>query len=1081
MRYLVLGTTALSGDRPLPGPRLRALLAALALRPGRPVTARALIAAVWWDEQPPADAAGALQALVSRLRRAIGRDAIGSGPAGYVLHAGPHDVDLHVFERLAQEAGAALAAGDPRDAAARLDEALALWRGPALADLADRTVAAGPEASRLTALQRRADAHLALGRAADVLPQLEELVAEHPLNEPFRALLIRALAAVGRGADALAAYEGARRVLADRLGADPGPELRALHARLLDTTAPAQPAQPAPVGRPGPPARGNLRARLTSFVGREEDLRAIRDDLARHRLVTLVGAGGAGKTRLAEQAGAALADRYPDGVWVAELAPVERPAGVPRAVLNAVGRGDTTVFAASAGPADPTARLLEHCAHRSMLLVLDNCEHVVDAAAGTAETLLAHCPGVTVLATSREPLAVPGEAVRPVEPLPPPTAHRLFAERAATVRPGFDPAADPRAVAEICRRLDGLPLAIELAAARLRLLTPRQIADRLDDRFRLLTSGHRTVLPRQQTLRAVVDWSWDLLGDAERTVLRRMSVFAGGCTLAAAEAVCADDGGPIGRGRVLGLLGSLVDKSLVVADPADGGDGMRYRFLETVHEYAVERAAEHPADHAASAARHTAHVAELVATAAPMLHTGDQLRWLERLENELDNVRAALERLVAAGDEDTALAVATGLGWFWWLRNYRDESAGWIRRIAALGELPSDRGDPKFWPRMDLRLLLFFVTSDQLGMADIEREDVAEVARRITEAYREPGPHSARFPGLLWPFAGYLSGGMGGLRGLTDEVVANCRTHGGDWELACALMFRTHTLMDTPGGLAGVDDWAELAELAERTGDRWVRAQVHGARAELEMFRGRYPQARADFEASVRLCDELGASSEIPFLVARMAELAVREGDDAAAGPLLVRAEQEADHYGIWDVRTYIRYLQGTVALRAGDVRGARRLCDLTRQEARLGTPPPMLSLMVGRLEASVTEQEGDPRAALAAAAVELRAGLRIECPEAVLAAFVEEIARLLAGLAEPASAARLLGLADTLRGELPRSVPEEYDAGRARDAARSALGAAGYAAAHDDGRRLTPAGAADLVDAALRRIPAAPDPVSGS
>ncbi|WP_179199014.1 AfsR/SARP family transcriptional regulator, partial [Streptomyces alboverticillatus] len=578
MRYGILGSTQVHTDDgnpvPLGGARLRGLLAALALHPGRVLGVQALIDEIW-DGEPPADATGALQALVGRLRRAVGHATVASADGGYRLCAEPDDVDLHRFERLADEGERALADADPAKAAALLDDALALWRGPALADLPARTAtAARCAARRLAARRGRLAADVALGNAAAALPALAELCDAHPLDEPLQALRLRALRAAGRPAQALAAYADLARTLADRLGTDPGPELRALHSELL--AAPAEPAgstgheaqagtgeaggratgrapdgpyagTAAPSAAPDAavPPPGNLRARLTSFVGREDDLALIREDLGRHRLVTLLGPGGAGKTRLSQEAAeaaAAAGERWPDGVWFAELAPVDDPETVPEAVLTTLGARETVVrgttaeglrAATDATALDPLGRLAEHCARRRMLLVLDNCEHVVGAAARLAETLLAHCPGVAVLATSREPLAVPGELVRPVEPLPDPVALRLLADRGAAARPGFRVEDDPAASAEICRRLDGLPLAIELAAARLRLLTPRGLADRLDDRFRLLTSGSRTVLPRQQTLRAVVDWSWDLLDEPERAVLRRLSVFSGGCDLAA--------------------------------------------------------------------------------------------------------------------------------------------------------------------------------------------------------------------------------------------------------------------------------------------------------------------------------------------------------------------------------------------------------------------------------------------------------------------------------------------------------------------------------------------------------------------
>ncbi|MEE1753221.1 AfsR/SARP family transcriptional regulator, partial [Streptomyces sp. SP18CS02] len=396
---------------PIGGARLRALLTALALRAGRSVPVAALVDEVW-DGDPPADAPGALQALVARLRRTLGPGAVLSLDGGYRLGADPDDVDLHRFERLAGEGARALEAGDPAGALAVLDDALALWRGPVLADLPGRAAeAAAWEARRRGVQGSRLRAMLALGRPEETLPELAALCGLSPLDEPLQSLRIRALRAAGRPAEALAAYEAVRRELAARLGTDPGPELRALHAELL---APDPDPAPAPAGGPdqGPaadpvpgrerggagarPARGNLRVRLTSFVGREADIGAILDDLGRARLVTLLGPGGAGKTRLSQEAAERGADGWPDGVWLAELAPVTDPEAVPEAVLTALGARETVLRGAGAEGlraveghgGDALARLVEHCARRRMLVVLDNCEHVVGAAAVVAERLV---------------------------------------------------------------------------------------------------------------------------------------------------------------------------------------------------------------------------------------------------------------------------------------------------------------------------------------------------------------------------------------------------------------------------------------------------------------------------------------------------------------------------------------------------------------------------------------------------------------------------------------------------------------------------------------------------------------------
>ncbi|MEV5613048.1 BTAD domain-containing putative transcriptional regulator [Streptomyces sp. NPDC052225] len=926
MRYRILGTTqALRDDGtavPAGGARLRALLTVLALRPGRTVPVSVLVDEVWGAE-PPADAAGALQALVGRLRRALGAGAIDSVDGGYRLAAGADDVDLFRFERLTGDGARAFADGNPGKAVDVLDDALALWRGPVLADLPDRVgEAARWETRHLDARRTRLAAQLALGRSDEALPELTALCDAHPLDEPLQALRLRALRDAGRAAEALAAYEEMRRGLADALGTDPGPELRALHGELL---APADraPAGTAPAPEPRTaPAPGNLRARLTSFVGRADDIEALRAELARVRLVTLLGPGGAGKTRLSQEAAEGMADSVPDGVWLAELAPVGDPDAVPEAVVSALGARETVLRGAGAEELrvaserqgdDPLVRLVEHCAGRRMLIVLDNCEHVIGAAAELAEHLLAHCPGVTVLATSREPLGVPGESLYPVEPLPEPHALRLFGERGAAVRPGFTVDESPAtadAAAEICRRLDGLPLAIELAAARLRMLTPRQIADRLDDRFRLLTSGARTALPRQQTLRAVVDWSWDLLDDPERAVLARLSVFSGGCDLAAAEAVCGTQ-----EFDVLDALGSLVDKSLVVAAPDDGDATMRYRLLETVAEYAGDRLDE-SGDRAAAERAHLTYYRELVRTTDPLLRGHRQRAGIARIERDYENVRTALRRAVATGDEQEGLSLVLSLCWFWHMRDLRTEARVWSREVAALGPDPF-AGPPRVAPPLHQRCTDVPppLTGDLLEEARREvhlsrlaymdqeldvwqSEEGQATLRAITEAYRPDLPQACRPPGSFWYFAVMMSGRIDELRDLADLTVRTCRDLGYRWELALVLQLRANVSANrTEWAADGLADADEAIALFDELGDAWGVAEGLSARGEAYERLGRFRDAAADYRRAQEVAEEMGAHAQFAILQVRIAQVLIEEGEGERGEALLWEVLQPAKRH----------------------------------------------------------------------------------------------------------------------------------------------------------------------------------------
>ena len=509
----------------VPGARLRALLIALALEPGRVVPKTTLIDWIW-GEQPPADASNALQRLASRLRKVLPAGVVEGQTGGYRLTVKPDAVDALRFERLVAQARQEEGSGRLR----LLREAHALWRGAAMQDVgledseAFDAAVTRLEGLRLAAMEDRFEAEASLGHGAEVVAELTDAVAAHPLREPLVASLMRALVAAGRDSEALLAYERLREALADALGVDPSTELSALHVALLRGE----------LGQREEKRKTNLRAELTSFVGREADVAAVRALISEHRLTTLIGSGGSGKTRLATETARTMLGELRDGIWLVEFAPIGTDGDVAQTALAGLGLRDALLGASPS--ADPVDGLIAAIRDREMLLILDNCEHVIESVAALAERVLGECRRLRILATSREPLGITGEALWQVEPLAMPIgaeaaspALQLLRDRAGAVRKNLGSDEHTKALmVRICRSLDGMPLAIELAAARLRTMTIEQLASRLDDRFRLLTSGSRTALPRHKTLRAVVDWSWELLTDAERTVLRRLSVFSGG-------------------------------------------------------------------------------------------------------------------------------------------------------------------------------------------------------------------------------------------------------------------------------------------------------------------------------------------------------------------------------------------------------------------------------------------------------------------------------------------------------------------------------------------------------------------------
>jgi predicted ATPase/DNA-binding SARP family transcriptional activator len=1085
--------------QPLPvgGSRLRSLVIRLAITDGRAVPVDQLTEDLWPGDGP-ADAPNAVQALVSRLRGVAGRDIVAHGPAGYRLAVPSRDIDAVAFERLVADGRARLAEGNHGAAAEVLRAALALWRGSALADVADAAFAAGTIARlselRLAATEDRIDADLALGRGAELVPEVEELVAEHPLRERLRGQLMRALQVAGRQADALRVFDDTRQRLASELGMDPSPALSSVHLAVLRGELPAA-ATPVRDGAPvadgpitdgpitdgtgaGPTWRqGNLPAQLTSFVGRDDELGRLGSMLGETRLITLTGPGGAGKTRLSVEAGARVADQVRDGVWFVPLSPVRDAAEVPQAVLVAigayVGSALTPVEAARLAAMEPLEWLTEMLAARSLLLVLDNCEHVLDAVARLAGRVLAQAPGVRILATSREPIGLTGETLFPVPSLPLPAedadagqaagspAVRLFADRAAAVRPGFRVDAETAgSVVRICRALDGIPLAIELAAARVRALTPAQVADRLDDRFALLSVGTRNALPRHQTLRAIVDWSWELLDDVERTVLRRLSVFSGGAAPESAEQVCS-----LGaeRDAVVDVIASLVDKSLVTAV---GEREVRYRLLETVRAYAAERLAEAgEADEVAAA--HAECFLALAERAEPELRSRDQLAWLNRLTAEHDNFSAALHHVAAAGDAAAVLRFVGALAWFWITRDYDAEAAEWAGRALRLAGDSPPPGLADAYAIATMVNMISGVTAkhgveladqpEQPGQA-LPPQDVFGVLERLSV------PPDTRHP-LLAVAAPMLAG----LRDSSDTVRRNleqARDHSDPWVRAARRALAGH-LADNDGDIeSAAEELTEAYSLFSELGDRWGLIVCLAGLADVAIARGQAGEAVRLLEeargyASEGLATNWGQTMRVAIGRAR-----ARAGDIDGARADLDYGVRFAEQIGEFDdvAAGYIELAE--IARSDGDLAGAHdlllRAAQIAEQHSRPAMPV-VAATALSRL-GSVAEQEGDLAAAASLQQRALSTLTRITTPmlplNRTLAVVVEGIAALAAARGEPARAAELLGLAHTLRGFCDDASPE---VARAKAGIDAALDVADADAAYARGRKLGPADALAL------------------
>jgi predicted ATPase/DNA-binding SARP family transcriptional activator len=654
----------------LGGPKQRALLAVLLLHAGEVVPRERLIDQLW-GESPPKTASDVLRVLVSKLRKALGAGAVRTRPPGYVLQVDPDEIDSAQFQRLLDEGAQLLGDGDAERAAAVLDDALSLWRGPPLTDFTYEPFAQDEirrlEELRLAALEHKIDAELRLDGSAALVGELEALVAEHPYRERFREQQILALYRAGRQAEALAAYQDLRRVLRDDLGIEPSPLMRRLERQVL--------LQDVALDSAALAGRAPIPVPATRLIGRQAEVAEIRTLLRAPgvQLVTLTGAGGSGKTRLATEIGTALAREFRDGAAFVDLAPLEEPGFVPLTIARALGARERV--------GEPIGvSLRRFLAARQLLLLLDNFEHLLEAS-GELARLISGCPRLSVLVTSRAPLRIHAEHEMPIQPLAEDDAISLFIERARAVNPHLqlnDP--DVPAVREICARLDSLPLAVELAAARTNVLHPQALLARLEPRLPLLIAGTRDAPARHRTLQATIDWSYGLLDDDEKELFARLSVFTGACTLAAATEVCEGS---------LDRLAPLVDGSLLRAEPDFEGQ-LRFSMFETTREYALERL-EHSGEAAALFRRHAEYCLAFVEEARQHLDGLDARDWIQRLEADGSNLHAALSWAERAGETAPLLELGGALAAFWMMRGYRRDAERWLHRAIDRGGGDGDR------------------------------------------------------------------------------------------------------------------------------------------------------------------------------------------------------------------------------------------------------------------------------------------------------------------------------------------------------------------------------------------------------